>query len=316
MQDLRAVFVLAGSVFTLAAGLARAQTIQNTNVSDATAAQTAGNASLPPVAAREIALAKAGVERVKALVEAGALPKSRLVEAEEKLEDARDEAIYERRLYSTPGSSLSEADANDMVAAAERRLARARAALDRANQLAANGAIARNEEAPAAQAVSERETALTLARERAELLEELAAAAKREELAEAAPAPGPMVERYDGNGHFDPSRLPSIEQAFRQRFSETLPVSALGQTAVHQALGFDHRGRVDVALNPDSAEGQWLRGYLEARHIPFYAFRAAVPGKATGAHIHIGPGSLRVHVAVHAPPTRAAAAHPTFHAAD
>jgi hypothetical protein len=41
----------------------------------------------------------------------------------------------------------------------------------------------------------------------------------------------------------------------------------------------------------------WLRAYLAAKEIPYYAFRAAVPGKATGAHIHIGPGSTRLRAA-------------------
>jgi hypothetical protein len=59
-------------------------------------------------------------------------------------------------------------------------------------------------------------------------------------------------------------------------------------------MGFDHTDRVDVALTPDSPEGQWLREYLEANHVPYFAFRSFVPGQATGAHIHIGPPSLRL----------------------
>jgi hypothetical protein len=68
----------------------------------------------------------------------------------------------------------------------------------------------------------------------------------------------------------------------------------MGETAVHRALGFDHHGRVDVALYPDTTEGVWLRQYLAQNHIPYIAFRHAVPGKATGAHIHIGPMSTRL----------------------
>jgi hypothetical protein len=79
--------------------------------------------------------------------------------------------------------------------------------------------------------------------------------------------------------------------AFEKHFGKPLPVSALGETAVHRALGFDHRGRVDVALHPDLPEGIWLREFLRENHIPFFAFRQAVPGRATGAHIHIGPMS-------------------------
>jgi hypothetical protein len=68
----------------------------------------------------------------------------------------------------------------------------------------------------------------------------------------------------------------------------------MGETAVHRAMGFDHRGRVDVALAPDAPEGEWLRAYLMLKRIPFFTFREAVPGKATGAHIHIGPQSVRL----------------------
>jgi hypothetical protein len=85
-----------------------------------------------------------------------------------------------------------------------------------------------------------------------------------------------------------------VSAAFEHRFSKPLPVSAMGETAVHRAMGFDHRGRVDVALNPDQPEGLWLRRYLEARRIPYFAFWQAAHGKATGAHIHIGPESTRL----------------------
>jgi hypothetical protein len=75
-----------------------------------------------------------------------------------------------------------------------------------------------------------------------------------------------------------------------------MPVSARGSTAVHRAMGFDHTGRIDVAVNPDAPEGVWLRKYLDTQGIPYYAFRAAIAGKATAPHIHIGPGSTRLHV--------------------
>jgi hypothetical protein len=85
-----------------------------------------------------------------------------------------------------------------------------------------------------------------------------------------------------------------VEVAFARHFGKPLPVSAIGETAVHRALGFDHRGRVDVAIYPDLPEGIWLREYLTENRIPYFAFRQAVPGKATGAHIHIGPMSTRL----------------------
>jgi len=59
-------------------------------------------------------------------------------------------------------------------------------------------------------------------------------------------------------------------------------------------LGYDHRNAVDVALHPDSAEGKALINHLQNQGIPFLAFRAAVPGVATGPHIHIGNPSHRI----------------------
>jgi hypothetical protein len=90
------------------------------------------------------------------------------------------------------------------------------------------------------------------------------------------------------------SEFRRVEAAFYSRFSKTLPVSAMGETAVHRAMGFDHRDRVDVAIHPDLPEGLWLRQFLMQNQIPYFAFRQAVPGKATGPHIHIGPISSRI----------------------
>jgi hypothetical protein len=100
-----------------------------------------------------------------------------------------------------------------------------------------------------------------------------------------------MAERFDGSAPFTEADLKSMEQAFVMHFGKPLPVSARGETAVHRALGFDHRGRFDVAVSPSQPEGVWARRYLIDKHVSFFAFRGAVPGKATGAHIHIGPSS-------------------------
>jgi hypothetical protein len=102
---------------------------------------------------------------------------------------------------------------------------------------------------------------------------------------------------YQGSGAFKMSELPAIEKSFEKQFHHPLPVSALGQTQVHQSLGLDHTNKVDVALNPDQPEGVWLRTYLERWRIPYLAFRIAITGAATGAHIHIGPGSPRLPLA-------------------
>lgn len=91
--------------------------------------------------------------------------------------------------------------------------------------------------------------------------------------------------------------LTAISRRFEEHFHHSLPVSALGQTLVHQSMGLDHRNRVDVALSPDQPEGLWLRQLLEMLHVPYLAFRSAVAGAATAPHIHIGTGSTRLKLA-------------------
>ena len=104
----------------------------------------------------------------------------------------------------------------------------------------------------------------------------------------------PTILRYGGEAGWSLGRLGTIQTFFASTFGTTLPVSALGQSATHNRLGYDHRNAVDVALHPDSAQGQALIRYLQSQGIPYLAFRAAVPGVATGPHIHIGNPSHRV----------------------
>jgi len=102
------------------------------------------------------------------------------------------------------------------------------------------------------------------------------------------------VMRYSGVGGWAISEASKIENYFATKFGRQLPISALGQSATHNRLGFDHRNSVDVALHPDSAEGKALMDYLRENGIPYLAFRSAIPGVATGAHIHIGYPSHRI----------------------
>ena len=88
-----------------------------------------------------------------------------------------------------------------------------------------------------------------------------------------------------------------VEGFYVKHFGIPLPVSALGQTELHSRMGFDHHDAVDVALHPDSPEGRELMEFLRTSGISFIAFRAALPGSATGAHIHIGHPSARIAVA-------------------
>lgn len=100
--------------------------------------------------------------------------------------------------------------------------------------------------------------------------------------------------RYNGPAHWVLSDASKVQSFFVAQFHRALPVSAFGQTATHNHLGFDHSNSMDVAVHPDSAEGQSLMAYLRGAGIPFIAFRQAVPGSATGAHIHVGYPSHRI----------------------
>jgi hypothetical protein len=100
--------------------------------------------------------------------------------------------------------------------------------------------------------------------------------------------------RFNGGALWRLGDVSKIERFFVETFGRALPISALGQTPTHDRLRFDHRDALDVALHPDSKEGQSLLNYLRQAGIPFIAFRNAVPGAATGAHIHIGKPSPRL----------------------
>ena len=100
--------------------------------------------------------------------------------------------------------------------------------------------------------------------------------------------------RFNGGTLFRLGDASRVERFFVETFGRALPISALGQTATHDRLRFDHRDAMDVALHPDSREGQSLLTFLRQAGIPFVAFRSAVHGASTGAHIHIGKPSPRM----------------------
>lgn len=100
--------------------------------------------------------------------------------------------------------------------------------------------------------------------------------------------------RHDGKAQWSLADSGKIENFFYSRFGHSLPVSAWSETDLHRQMHLDHRNAMDVALNPDSAEGQVLMNYLRDADIPFMAFRGRVAGASTGAHIHIGKPSLRL----------------------
>jgi len=105
----------------------------------------------------------------------------------------------------------------------------------------------------------------------------------------------PGLARFNGPAAWslavDASRL---QQFFLARFGRALPISAFGQTALHDRMGFDHRNALDLAVHPDSPEGRALMQHLRAQGIPFIAAWGAIPGSTSGAHIHVGQPSPRI----------------------
>ena len=127
----------------------------------------------------------------------------------------------------------------------------------------------------------------------------LAQNAAREKLAELTKLnPGEYADlgsfiRYNGTSGWSLAGAEKLAKYFQARFGQSLPISALGQSATHDRMGLDHREAVDIALQPDSETGRALIGFLRANGIPFMAFRSQVIGMSTGAHIHVGRPSPR-----------------------
>lgn len=209
----------------------------------------------------------------------------------------------------------AKASTRDLLSLKEGELAKAEQAHEGLKQLFTEGLVAKREVDESANLLSASRAALAELRKQiddsARLIAETEAAAEAEKLAKMRPlvnvksgkllkptlgysATAVMIRHNGAAAWTTAAGLANVQSFFQSNFGRALPVSALGQTATHGRLGFDHSRAVDVALHPDSAEGRALMAYLQSQGITFIAFRAAVPGSATGAHIHIGPPSHRV----------------------
>jgi len=243
--------------------------------------------------------AQQDIDRIKLLISQGALPMIRLRRAQEDLEIAKDMSILRQNIYS---QDLLPEQADQMVLVAQRIVLRRQRALIDMQQLVSSGVISRAEAESSGAEFDRSQTELRLAETRAHLIQQMAETLRIEKgianlelQVESHPEwNGKVYTRYDGKGAVSPSDIERVQIAFASRFAKTMPISANGETALHRSLGFDHRGRIDVAISPDQPEGAWLMHFLETNRIPYFAFRMAVPGKATGAHIHIGPQSGRL----------------------
>ncbi len=269
-------------------------------------AQAARGSETPLSASSELSneivdRARGDVARIQTLVGEGNLPKASLEIAEARLADVNDEAILSETLFgSTKLADLTPEQQAGMLAAAERRLERQANLVNERQKLLEMGAIARSEMGPVETELETRRHVLDLARDRVRLIEAQRQMALEEQNLEHALESGTSRKamlKFEGSGHFYPTDFDALAAAFERQFHYPLPVTAHGQTRLHQSLGLDHRGKIDVGLNPEQPEGIWLRRLLEERQIPYIAFRAAVRGAATAPHIHLGTGSARIGLA-------------------
>ena len=99
--------------------------------------------------------------------------------------------------------------------------------------------------------------------------------------------------RYNGTSGWGLGDAWKVQRFFSDSFKRELPVAVFGQGAIHDRWRLDHHNAMDISLHPDSAEGQALLDFLQQNGIPYLAFRSAIPGTATGPHIHIGRPSHR-----------------------
>jgi hypothetical protein len=189
-------------------------------------------------------------------------------------------------------------------------VSRATSDLEKRRELLARGLVARRELEESERALETAEAKLAGTRREMVVADHSLAEALVEDLPAPSRPPGrpappglatperyettPFFVRYRGPAHWTLAEAPKVQGFFARQFGRPLPVSAFGQTPLHDRLGFDHRGAIDVALLPDSPEGTALMSFLRGSGISFMAFRGPVRGEATGAHIHIGDASRRL----------------------
>ncbi len=211
----------------------------------------------------------------------------------EDLKTAQRDLIEKTRVYR----SRIEAELPFLRSALEKRVEQ----VGRLRPLLEKGYVARVEALEAERARDEAEALLRLRENELETAARILVEAEadlreteREETSWQAAQAAESVIRFRGATAWNLTRTAEVANFFWKRFGRELPISAFGQTATHDALGFDHRGQIDVAVHPDSPEGQALMGYLKERSISFVGFSGAVAGKSTAAHIHVGRPSPRL----------------------
>lgn len=246
--------------------------------------------------APELTQAKKELERIEKLAATGALPRNQIEQARRVVLEAEDRAVLRKTLFGAlQVDELTEPVTRQMMESATRLMTVQQARIEEQRKLIEAGVVSRISLSPLIEELDLRRKTMLLAESRVrlwnQLLEMARAEQQRQMEAEQAIA---ALQNHEDDSVVPSGRVRQLEREYEQTFSRTLPVSARGDTVFHRTLGFNHTGRLDVAVNPDSAEGQWLRRWLDRMSVPYLAFRSAIKGQASAPHIHIGPPSSRL----------------------
>jgi hypothetical protein len=197
-----------------------------------------------------------------------------------------------------------KASLEKLRASYEKSLAKAEAELTKSTKLFEAGLISKKMVEAGALAVAQEKDKLAEVNRRmasadSQIADTLLEAEAETKMAKSRPVPkGGMVRtasfiRYNGGAVWALSDAWKVQRFFQDTFKRPLPIAVFGQGAIHDRWRLDHHNAMDISLHPDGPEGQALLGFLRANGIPFLAFREAIPGTATGPHIHVGRPSHR-----------------------
>jgi hypothetical protein len=197
-----------------------------------------------------------------------------------------------------------KANLEKLLAIHEKNVHKAEDRVTQSRELFRQGLISKNEFEASERAVAEAKDKVTEVNQRiagadTQIAETLLEAEAETRLAKSKPIPrGRLVKtasfiRYNGSAFWALSDAWKVQRFFLDAFKKPLPIAVFGQGAIHDRWRLDHHNAMDVSLHPDGPEGQALMTFLHNNGIPFLAFREAIPGTATGPHIHIGRPSHR-----------------------
>lgn len=224
-------------------------------------------------------------------------PETEQSRATDQLARTREEFVRAAKEYKASLEKLLVLYEGNARRAAER--------LDQAKELQSAGLISKRELEESEQRVAGAQSKISEVRQQiasadTQVADTLVEAQAAEMMAQAPPLPvGKLLTtttyiRYNAPGAWSLSEAWKVQSFFLEKFRRPLPISAFGQSAVHDRWGLDHHNAMDVPINPDAPEGQALMLFLHSSGIPFSAFRMAIPGAATGPHIHVGRPSHKL----------------------